>query len=230
MRPTVRPKASGGRSSTRPSAAGSCCWPSCSPSRTPTPCPPAVARSSISSTRRWTPSGSAIILLDLGGRTVLLHHRVPDERSRMLFAFSRDRAVPGHQLWSKVSKNKIPANGVIITAVLAATITLPALVEVDINGAPVPVALLRGGVDRRRRPLSVLRGADLPALADGRRVQGGPVEPARSPQVDGSCRGHRNHHHLDHRDVPDVLGRRAVGSTPSNGSTSTTPRSWSVAC
>ena len=60
--------------------------------------------------------------------------------SRMLFAFSRDRAVPGHQLWSKVSKNKIPANGVIITAVVAAIITLPALVEVDINGAPVPVA------------------------------------------------------------------------------------------
>ena len=60
--------------------------------------------------------------------------------SRMLFAFSRDRAVPGHQLWSKVSKNKIPANGVIVTAVLAAIITLPALVQVDINGAPVPVA------------------------------------------------------------------------------------------
>lgn len=60
--------------------------------------------------------------------------------SRMLFAFSRDRAVPGHQLWSKVSKNKIPANGVMITAALAAIITLPALVEVDINGAPVPVA------------------------------------------------------------------------------------------
>jgi amino acid transporter len=60
--------------------------------------------------------------------------------SRMLFAFSRDRAVPGHQLWAKVSKNKIPANGVIVTAVLAAIITLPALVEVDINGAPVPIA------------------------------------------------------------------------------------------
>ena len=60
--------------------------------------------------------------------------------SRMLFAFSRDRAVPGHQLWSAVSKNKIPANGVMITAVLAAIITLPALVPVDVNGAPVPIA------------------------------------------------------------------------------------------
>ena len=60
--------------------------------------------------------------------------------SRMLFAFSRDRAVPGHQLWSKVSKNRIPANGVMVTALLAAIITLPALVAVDINGAPAPVA------------------------------------------------------------------------------------------
>ncbi len=60
--------------------------------------------------------------------------------SRMLFAFSRDRAVPGHQLWSKLNAKRVPANAVIITAVLAAIITLPALVEVDINGAPVPVA------------------------------------------------------------------------------------------
>jgi len=60
--------------------------------------------------------------------------------SRMLFAFSRDRAVPGHQLWSSLSSKKIPANGVMITATLAAIITLPALVEVDINGAPVPIA------------------------------------------------------------------------------------------
>lgn len=60
--------------------------------------------------------------------------------SRMLFAFSRDRAVPGHQLWSKINHNRVPANAVIITAVVAALLTLPALVEVDINGAPVPVA------------------------------------------------------------------------------------------
>jgi len=60
--------------------------------------------------------------------------------SRMLFAFSRDRAVPGHQLWSKLSAKRVPANAVIVTAVIAAIITLPALVEVDINGAPVPIA------------------------------------------------------------------------------------------
>lgn len=60
--------------------------------------------------------------------------------SRMLFAFSRDRAVPGSSLWSRVNSRRVPANAVIITAVFAALITLPALVPVDINGAPVPVA------------------------------------------------------------------------------------------
>ena len=60
--------------------------------------------------------------------------------SRMLFAFSRDGAVPGSALWSKVNANKVPANAVIVSALIAIVITLPALVEVDINGAPVPVA------------------------------------------------------------------------------------------
>lgn len=60
--------------------------------------------------------------------------------SRMMFAFSRDGAVPGHKLWSKVRDNGMPANAVIATAVIAAIITLPALVPVDISGAPVPVA------------------------------------------------------------------------------------------
>ena len=60
--------------------------------------------------------------------------------SRMMFAFSRDGAVPGHKLWSRVRSNGMPANAVVATATIAAIITLPALVSVDINGAPVPVA------------------------------------------------------------------------------------------
>ena len=60
--------------------------------------------------------------------------------SRMCFAFSRDRAVPGYRLWAAINKNRVPVNAVIVTAVLAALITLPALVPVDVNGAPVPVA------------------------------------------------------------------------------------------
>jgi amino acid transporter len=60
--------------------------------------------------------------------------------SRMMFAFSRDGAMPGSSLWSKISASRVPANAVMLTAVISILITLPALVEVDIGGAPVPVA------------------------------------------------------------------------------------------
>jgi amino acid transporter len=60
--------------------------------------------------------------------------------TRMLFAFSRDGAVPGASYWSRLNKNKVPVYGVIVSAVVAVLLTAPALVKVDIGGAPVPVA------------------------------------------------------------------------------------------
>jgi amino acid transporter len=47
--------------------------------------------------------------------------------SRMMYAFSRDGAVPGWRLWSKVNQKRIPFNAVIAVAVLALILTLPAL-------------------------------------------------------------------------------------------------------
>ena len=47
--------------------------------------------------------------------------------SRMLFAFSRDRAVPGHQLWRQVGSNRVPQIAVIAICVAAAAIMLPTL-------------------------------------------------------------------------------------------------------
>jgi amino acid transporter len=52
--------------------------------------------------------------------------------SRMTFAFSRDRAIPGSQIWSKLSAKRVPANAVMGVAVAAALITLPALIEINI--------------------------------------------------------------------------------------------------
>jgi amino acid transporter len=60
--------------------------------------------------------------------------------SRMMFAFSRDGAVPGAKHLSKLNANRVPVTGVIVSAVIAVILTLPALVKVDIGGAPVPVA------------------------------------------------------------------------------------------
>jgi amino acid transporter len=47
--------------------------------------------------------------------------------SRMLFAFSRDGAIPGHKRWAKVNKNHVPVNAVLISALIGVFITLPAL-------------------------------------------------------------------------------------------------------
>lgn len=57
--------------------------------------------------------------------------------SRMCYAFSRDGAIPGWRIWSKVNERRIPFNAVIFMAVWAAIITVPALWG---NAAGFPVA------------------------------------------------------------------------------------------
>ena len=47
----------------------------------------------------------------------------------MMFAFSRDRAVPGHQLWRKVSRNRVPYYAVIAIGVLAVGTDDPDVLE-----------------------------------------------------------------------------------------------------
>jgi amino acid transporter len=59
--------------------------------------------------------------------------------TRMLFAFSRDGAVPGSQYWSRLNKNRVPVYGVILSAVIAVLITLPALVKVNIGTPEAPI-------------------------------------------------------------------------------------------
>ena len=59
--------------------------------------------------------------------------------SRMTYAFSRDGAVPGAKHWAKLSKNQVPANAVVLAAVIAVLITLPALVEVNIGTEDAPI-------------------------------------------------------------------------------------------
>jgi len=49
--------------------------------------------------------------------------------SRMTWAFSRDRAVPGHRLWSKVNRNRTPVNAIIGGCIAGALLTLPALYQ-----------------------------------------------------------------------------------------------------
>jgi amino acid transporter len=61
--------------------------------------------------------------------------------TRMMFAFSRDGAVPGGKYWRTLNANRVPVYAVIATTVIAAIITLPALVTVIIPGiGPEPIA------------------------------------------------------------------------------------------
>src|SRR3954467_6913326 len=55
--------------------------------------------------------------------------------SRMTYAFSGDRAVPGWRLWTRLNHHRVPAYAVVFSCVAAMVMTLPAL-EGDANGAP----------------------------------------------------------------------------------------------
>ncbi|MHB8657417.1 MAG: amino acid permease [Solirubrobacteraceae bacterium] len=59
--------------------------------------------------------------------------------SRMTFAFSRDGAVPGHNLWRRLGKNRTPTWAVLFVCVFAGIITIPAYFP---NKAGTAVAFL----------------------------------------------------------------------------------------
>ncbi len=47
--------------------------------------------------------------------------------SRMMFAFSRDGAVPGHQLWRRVARNRVPRWSVLGIAFMSSVLMVPAI-------------------------------------------------------------------------------------------------------
>jgi amino acid transporter len=57
--------------------------------------------------------------------------------SRMTFAFSRDGAIPGHNLWRRVGSNGTPTYAVLFVCLMALIITIPAYFP---NAAGTPVA------------------------------------------------------------------------------------------
>jgi amino acid transporter len=87
-------------------------------------------------TQRW---GGVVLLISTAGQ-LFCTMACMTSCTRMLFAFSRDGAVPGHQYWSKLNTKRVPLYGVIATAVISLIITAPALIKVDVGGVPTPVA------------------------------------------------------------------------------------------
>jgi amino acid transporter len=59
--------------------------------------------------------------------------------SRMLFAFSRDGAVPGAARWASLNKSKTPRNAVLAVAAAGFILTIPALFPVNVGTPDKPI-------------------------------------------------------------------------------------------
>lgn len=53
--------------------------------------------------------------------------------SRMCYAFSRDRAIPGHRIWTRLNHHRVPAYSVLFMAFMALLVTSPALIGDENN-------------------------------------------------------------------------------------------------
>ena len=85
--------------------------------------------------------------------------------SRMTFAFSRDGAVPGHNLWRRLGKNRTPTWAVFFVVPVRPDHHDPGVLpEPPRHAGGVP----RGHLDLGDRPLHRLHDPRVPALAHGR--------------------------------------------------------------
>jgi amino acid transporter len=78
-------------------------------------------------------SGFVLIISAVGQLFGML--AVITSTSRMMYAFSRDGAVPLSERWARLNKNKTPVNAVLAMGVIAVIITLLALYQPKVNGA-----------------------------------------------------------------------------------------------
>ena len=49
--------------------------------------------------------------------------------SRMIYAFSRDGAVPGHNLWHSLNRGRTPRNAILLSVVCAFILAIPTVVD-----------------------------------------------------------------------------------------------------
>ena len=90
-------------------------------------------RATSSSSARWARTGRTVVLFISASAQFYCATSCLTSASRMTFAFSRDGAIPGSRIWSTLTAKRVPANAVMGVAVVAALVTLPALIEVNIG-------------------------------------------------------------------------------------------------
>jgi amino acid transporter len=96
---------------------------------------PALA---IFTTALTSAAAKAVILISTAGQ-LFCGMACVTSASRMTFAFSRDGAVPGHNLWRRLGKNRTPTWSVLFVCLFAAIITAPAYFP---NHLGTPIAFL----------------------------------------------------------------------------------------
>ena len=127
------------------------------------------------STRSARPAGKLLLLVVIGAQLFCGMASVT-ANSRMIYAFSRDGALPFSHVWHTVSpRTRTPVAAVWLAAVGALVLGLP--VSDQCHG-------VRGrDLDRGDRPLHRVRHPDAAAAAQGRRVRTGALAPG--PLVPG---------------------------------------------
>jgi amino acid transporter len=122
------------------------------------------------------PIGKLLLLIAIGAQLFCGMASIT-ANSRMIYAFSRDGALPASHLWHRINpRTRTPTNAVWLAAGGAFALGLPYLWNAT--------AYCRGDLDRGDRPLHRLRAADLAPPAPRRRLRARPmaprpVEPAR---------------------------------------------------
>ncbi len=91
---------------------------------------------SIITTALSTTAAKAVILISTIGQ-LFCGMACVTSASRMTFAFSRDGAIPGHNLWRRLGSNRTPTYAVLFVCVSALVITIPAYFP---NSLGYPVA------------------------------------------------------------------------------------------
>ena len=119
---------------------------------------PAIA---IFETALTTSAAKAVILISTVGQ-LFCGMACVTSASRMTFAFSRDGAVPGHNLWRKLGRNRTPTWAVFFVCLFAMIVTVPALLP---QQRRLPGGLPGGDLDLGHRSLHRLHDPHLPALA-----------------------------------------------------------------
>ena len=133
--------------------------------------------------------------------------------SRTWYAFSRDRAIPGWNLFRRVNRDRVPFNAVIGGLVLLAGHLDPGAVREERR----PVRVLRADRNLHGRPVRRLHHPGVPAAAGRRLVQARPVDARREVQVG-------QHHRDSLRDPGRVRPRPAVHpGRACRGTTASTP-------